>query len=67
MIFRACERALRLPRKRRAFSNWKMSSRPPNVRVCPKPPIERMSDFRAPWLGTGPAENPEIATKPRGI
>ena len=33
MIFRSCEHALRLPRKRRALSNWKMSSRPPNVRV----------------------------------
>jgi hypothetical protein len=32
MIFRSCEHALRLPRKRRS-SNWKMSSRPPNVRV----------------------------------
>src|SRR5258708_2103863 len=34
-----------------------MSSRPPNVRVRPKRPIERMSDFRAPSLGSGPAEN----------
>jgi hypothetical protein len=45
------------PCTRRALSNWKMSSRPPNVRVRPKRPIERMSDFRAPWLGSGPAEN----------
>jgi len=33
MIFRSCEHALRLPRKRRALSNRKTSSRPPNVRV----------------------------------
>ena len=45
------------PCTRRALSDWKMSSRPPNVRVRPKRPIERMSDFRAPWLGSGPAEN----------
>ena len=33
MIFRSCEHALRPPRTRRALSNWKPSSRPPNVRV----------------------------------
>src|SRR5260370_9254121 len=35
MIFRSCGRALRLPRKRRALSTWRMSSRRPNVRVWP--------------------------------
>jgi hypothetical protein len=33
IIFRSCEHALRLPRKSRALSNWKTSSRPPNVRA----------------------------------
>jgi hypothetical protein len=36
MIFRSCEHALCLPRKRRALSNWKMSSRPANVLVQAK-------------------------------
>jgi hypothetical protein len=35
MIFQSYGRALRLPRKRRALSNGKMSSRPPNVRAWP--------------------------------
>src|SRR6266446_5741976 len=44
-IFRSCEHALRLPRKRRALFNWKMSSRPPNVRVCPlQPPVTSASN-----------------------
>jgi hypothetical protein len=33
MIFRSCEHALRPPRTCRALSNWKPSSRLPNVRV----------------------------------
>jgi hypothetical protein len=39
IIFRGCEHALRLPRKRRAPSNWKISLRSLNVRVGAPPAI----------------------------
>jgi hypothetical protein len=53
----AIRAAARLLSQHRPVAHFSWTGLEPNVRVRPKRPIERMSDFRAPWLGSRPAEN----------